>query len=157
SSRVLSLSAFLVSLGIIFYLMIDNITQFSAYIGWTALMLVIDFLYIVSSQVIRNPVSRLRRWVGVLIINRIKRVKVRWTDTISGYQAHAALQWMASDIILVGFCLLYIFVWTSPHEIQFSLILILMTVLDYYANRELYFGGRDDKRKQKIVFICSPL
>jgi hypothetical protein len=39
----------------------------------------------------------------------------------------------------------------------FAATLILCSIVDYLWNRNFYFGGKNDQRKQKFVFVCSPL
>src|SRR5947209_1238730 len=48
SARSLMLYFFLSLLGILFYLMADNITNLSWYLAWTAFMSGVDFVYIAS-------------------------------------------------------------------------------------------------------------
>jgi nucleoside 2-deoxyribosyltransferase len=157
SSRILGLSLFLSLLGILFYLMADNITRFSWFVVWTGLMLGVDFIYIAMSQVVRNPWVRLIRWLPARIFSAIRKKENSWVDTVPGYAADAALEWMTSDVVMLGICLMFLLVWNDvPHERLFASVLILATVVDYVVNREFYFGGRSDKRKQTIVFVCSP-
>jgi nucleoside 2-deoxyribosyltransferase len=158
SSRILGLSLFLALLGILFYLMADNITRFSWFVVWTGLMLFVDFIYIALSQVVRNPLKRLIRWLPARIFAAIRRKGNSWSETVPGYAADAALEWMTSDVVIIGLCLLFLLVWNkTPHERLFASILILATIVDYGVNRDFYFGGKSDKRKQIIAFVCSPL
>src|ERR1041385_1937325 len=157
SSRVLGLSLFLALLGILLFLMADNITRFKWFVIWTSLMLVVDFVYISLSQVVRNPMRRLVRWAPARIFSALRKKENSWTDTTPGYAADAALEWMMSDLVMLGFCFLFLFVLNkNPHERLFAIILILGGAVDYIVNREFYFGGRSDKRNQQIVFVCSP-
>jgi hypothetical protein len=39
----------------------------------------------------------------------------------------------------------------------FAGILIIFSIVDYWWNRDFYFGGSNDKRRHRFVFVCSPL
>jgi hypothetical protein len=152
STKISELSLFMVLLAIPFYLMADNITQPSAYIAWTAMMLAVDFLYILRSNVVRRPLKRMFR--------------VR-AETARGYAARAAIWWLASDVALFVVCICFfvesrigaalIALHPSARELLFALVLILVAPADYVGNWDFYFGGRQDRRKQKVVFVISPL
>lgn len=142
--RVFWLSVFLTILGILFFLMADNIAAgFLTYLRFTFLMLTVDFLYIALSGVVRSPYNFFKRW----------------KETVKGYAARAALQWMASDVILLILCIVLMLRAYSQedHERLFALALIVAAGADYLMNREFYFGGKHERKKHKIVFVCSPL
>lgn len=151
ASKVSMLSLFLVLLAIPLLLMADNIGQLESYIFWTAVMLGVDLLYIWQSNVVRMPLRRLR--------------KLR-SNTEGGTAPRAALWWMLTDVLLLIICGLF-YIRTplgdvlsqspSARHLIFAGWLILITVMDYLRNRHFYFGGKGDQRKQKFVFVCSPL
>jgi hypothetical protein len=156
ASKVSALSLFLVLLAIPFFLMADNIGNLRAYVICTGCMLAIDLLYIWRSEIVRAPLRRLR----------LQRIRQRRSDTERGTGPHAALWWMASDVMLIGVCIAFLIrtplgsaldPYPAAPYLLFSGWLILFTVLDYYHNWDFYFGGRDDRRQQKFVFVCSPL
>ncbi len=151
ASKISELSLFLVLLAVPLFLMADNITEFQSYVFWAALMLAMDALYVWRSNVIRQPLRRIFRVLK---------------ETDHGYAAHAALWWMATDLILFAACLSFFIpsglgTWLSQfsaaREIIFAGLLILVAAADYWLNWDFYFGGREDRRKQKFVFVCSPL
>ena len=155
ASNVSMLSLFLVLLAIPLFLMADNIGRLEWYAGCAVALLVVDFLYVWQSNVVRYPLRRFRR-IGFRL----------WSDTENGYAPRAALWWMTSDLLLLVVCFFFIFssplgdtINLSPAALHmlFAAWLILFTSIDYYFNWDFYFGGRDDRRQQKFVFVCSPL
>ena len=145
SGRISLLALFLVLTAIFLYLMADNIVRFQVYVILTAIVLLTDLAYILASGVVRYPL--------------IRPIRV-WKETTDGYPARAALQWMSSDILLLLVCaslLLFPLLKQCPHERFFGGLLIVAGLFDYILNRALYFGSREDKRKHKFVFVCSPL
>lgn len=148
ASSISLLSLFLVLLAIPFFLMADSITETDWYISWTAIMLGVDFVYILISGVVRQPLRRI-----------FKILK----ETESGFAAHAAFWWLATDVFLFIACGLFLVVgptqisnWPA-REIAFASVLIIGALADYSLNGDFYFGGRKDRRKQKFVFVISPL
>lgn len=145
SRRISLLSLFLVLIAIFLYMMADNIAQFRAYVVFASIVLITDLAYILASGVVRYPI--------------IRPLRV-WGQTSDGYPARAALQWMVSDLILLALCCLLLFhpsLTKGQHEQFFGSVLIAAGLFDYYMNRSLYFGSKEDKRKHKFVFVCSPL
>ncbi|MFL6213313.1 MAG: hypothetical protein ACJ74J_05400 [Blastocatellia bacterium] len=141
ATRVFWLSVFLTSLGILFFLMADTImASFRTYLLFTSMMLIMDGSYILLSGVVRSPFN----------------IFMRWKETVNGYAARATLQWIVSDVILLITCLAFALM-SADHERLFAFILVSAATTDYVMNREFYFGGRHERKKQKIVFICSPL
>lgn len=151
ASKISELSLFLVLLAIPLYLMADNIVETNSYITWTAIMIGTDFVYILRSEVVRNPIKRIFRLF-------------KETDRASA--AHAAFWWIVTDVALFVVCSLF-FVKSSltpllasyppAREILFASVLILAAKADYWLNWDFYFGGRKDRRTQKFVFVISPL
>lgn len=151
ASKISQLSLFLVLLAIPLFLMADNIIETDSYIFWTAIMLAADFVYVLRSGVVRYPLKRF-----------FKIIK----ETDRGYAAHAAFWWMATDAALFIACGLF-FVRSSigstlaahspARELLFATVLILGAIADYWLNWDYYFGGRQDRREQKFVFVISPL
>jgi nucleoside 2-deoxyribosyltransferase len=82
----------------------------------------------------------------------------RWINTTPGYVADAALEWMLSDLALIVFCVLLRTIWKSVNYQQywFAAVLLVAGIADYVINLRFYFGGWNDWRKEKIVFVCSP-
>lgn len=151
ATKVSELSLFLALLAIPLFLMADNIGDLQAYVICTGCMLAVDLLYIWRSEVVRAPLGRLRK---------LKK------DTEKGTGPRAALWWMVSDLLLIAICAAFLIrtpagavfdAYPPAPYLLFSGWLILFTVLDYRVNWDFYFGGRDDQRKQKFVFVCSPL
>jgi hypothetical protein len=151
ASKISELSLFLVLLGVLLFLMADNITELRAYALWSALMFAVDFLYIWRSHMVRKPMRRLFKVLE---------------ETVSGYGARAAVWWMATDAVLFLVCCSFLI--RSPvggtlaqlpagNESLLALILIAEAIADYWLNWEYYFGGKEDRRKEKFVFVCSPL
>jgi hypothetical protein len=151
ATKISQLSLFLVLLAIPLFLMADNIIETNSYIFWTAIMVALDIVYILKSDVVRQPLRR---------IFRILR------ETDRGYAAHAAFWWMVTDSALFVACLLF-FVRSSigstlaanppARELLFAGVLIVGAVADYWLNWDFYFGGRHDRREQKFVFVTSRL
>jgi hypothetical protein len=157
SKRISLISLFIVLLAISLYLMSMNLSSFPGYLLFTLAVLVTDLFLIVFSRIIRKPF----------------RLKKGWRETTSGYQARAALQWILSDIILIILCLvtlaninlgitdgILLRLGINPlisFDAFWGAILILAGIFDYWSNRAFYFGGSNDGRKHKFVFVCSPL
>lgn len=150
-SKISLLALFLVLLAIPLFLMADNIVATESYLFWMAVLMVADYVYILQSGVVRRP---------------LKRMFKVFRETDRGYAAHAAFWWMINDAILFLACVLFLklgFLKTmlSPYpfssEVLFATILFLVAALDYWSNWDFYFGGRKDRRKQKFVFVISPL
>lgn len=82
----------------------------------------------------------------------------QWINTTPGYIADAALEWMLSDLVLIIFCVLLRTIWKSINYQQywFAAVLLVAGIADYVINLRFYFGGWNDWRKEKIVFVCSP-
>jgi len=179
SSRVFLLAIFMVTLAILLYLMAASMLDFRTYLIFTLIMLVVDFVYILLSGVVRGvPYRLLTFWIV-------------WKETQSAYPARAALQWIVSDIVLMAITgvLLFFFpenlskavswslsqsesvLFWPPYENEgfltwpqyqhlstgFAGILILFSLVDYVLNQDFYFGGKTTRRKQKFIFVCSPL
>lgn len=151
ASKISELSLFLVLLAIPLFLMADNVIETNSYIFWTAVLLVADFVYVLRSGVVRHPLKRVFRLLR---------------ETDRGYAAHAAFWWMATDLALLIACGLFfvrsalgtmLVSYPPSREIIFAVILILGAIADYWLNWDFYFGGRQDRRKQKFVFVLSPL
>jgi hypothetical protein len=196
SFRILKLFIFLSVLGILLYLMADDITN-KGFFFWTAIMLGVDLVFIFFSKVVRAPLTSLFRWIPgrILIIRREQErkrrdaetssdlkgaseasrdgvvsrpantgtderseIESRWINTTPGYAADAVLEWMLSDLVVIVFCVLFYTIWQNVHyrEYWFAAILLLAAVVDYAVNRQFYFGGWRDRRKEKIIFVCSP-
>lgn len=150
-SKISLLAVFLVLLAISLFLMADNIVATESYIFWTAALVIADFVYILQSGVVRRPLRRFFRL---------------FRETDRGYAAHAAFWWMINDAILLLACVLFLtegflktflFRYPPAPEVLFAFILFLVAALDYWSNWDFYFGGRNDRRKQKFVFVISPL
>ncbi len=151
ATKISELSLFLVLLAVPLFLMADNIIELDSYIFWSAALLAVDFAYVLRSKVVRHPFKRILR-----ILN----------ETDRGYAAHAAIWWMATDAALFVVCCTFYFrssVGTTlamhppARELVFASVLILGAVADYWLNWDFYFGGREDRRRQKFVFVISPL
>jgi hypothetical protein len=147
-TKIFLLYLFLAGLAILLFLMADNIHHARTFMVFTLLTFSLDLFYIWVSGVVRNPMRVIRRW----------------GETAQGFLPHAALEWIVSDaVLIVVLIVLLLVVFPAASVPEWARIpfvgatLILATAFDYWANREFYFGGRDDKRKGKFVFIRSPL
>ena len=140
--RVLLFSLFLISLGMLFFLMAHNLASHRrTFSGLAVLMFLTDLAYICASGVIRRP------W----------RLIGRSHNTIPGFPSRAALQWIWSDLVLIAICASFLCFdgnWTS---LALGSVLIIASVLDYSWNRRFYFGGSHDKRDYQLIFIASPV
>lgn len=147
-SLVFQLFVFVSCMGIFLFLLADTVaSNFRNYLLFVLIMMVFDVGFILKSKVVRKPYKFLQRW----------------KETVRGYAAHAALQWLVSDLVLAAICGIFLLFWhygllqsTRSPEI-FAAVLFVAAFLDYIMNREFYFGGRQDRKKYKIVFVCSPL
>lgn len=154
AAKVTLLSLFMVLMGTFFFLMADSVAEFEHYLFWTVVVLFTDLMYIIINGVARDYLYRPFR---------------AWKETIPGYAAHAALHWIASDIIVILLCVLFyylathqstlLFVWNANiAELILSGVLILTALLDYILNKKFYFGGAKDWRvRKRFIFVCSPL
>jgi nucleoside 2-deoxyribosyltransferase len=132
SLRILMLFMFLSVLGVLFYLMACNITDFPEFVFWLSVILGIDFVYVAFSKVVRAPLRGLiwwipgrlsllsdymgeRVWIWKYLAHIWKLIKRKlggratdekdrwWLNTTPGYAADAALQWMFSDLSIIVF------------------------------------------------------
>ncbi|HZE64675.1 MAG TPA: hypothetical protein VE056_12380, partial [Pyrinomonadaceae bacterium] len=185
SFRILMLFVFLSALGILFFLMAYYIRDFPEFVFWMSVMFGLDFTYIAFSNVVRAPLLRFMLWFPGRVVLRWRRfleareknkagatnngtspptstndrkIESEWINTTPGYAADAALQWMLSDSLIVIFSLLLLrYGMTYAHrQLLFAVVIGLAGGLDYWFNRQFYFGGWRDRRKENIIFVCSP-
>ncbi len=168
SLKLSTLALFTFLLAISLYLMALNITDFQYFLIFSAATLLINLLLISYSESITEPL-------------RLKTLLYWRRNTKDGFLPRTSLRWILINIILLAIVIiLFAYNWKLKDapisqgeefirnalgitkglidiKVFFGLILIVAFISDYWFNRAFYFGSKQDKRKEKFVFVCSPL